>query len=153
MPPKTRKAVVARTIFVCKAKNLNFFVVVMSAITAKPRPPRIMSEVRAVSYTHLDVYKRQVGVQLSRLCANPILEYGMKALKDNENHVLSKEFEQVVLAIVVSTGLVSNFVESDYNGHIAHAFYCTITMLPQIEEKHLQMCIRDRNNHCGRWYQ
>ncbi|WP_177503713.1 iron-containing alcohol dehydrogenase family protein [Anaerosinus sp.] len=78
-----------------------------------------------------------VGVQLSRLCANPILEYGMKALKDNENHVLSKEFEQVVLAIVVSTGLVSNFVESDYNGHIAHAFYCTITMLPQIEEKHL----------------
>lgn len=88
---------------------------------------------RGVELEHFNA----VGVQLSQLCANPILKYGVKALEDNKNHVISKEFEQVVLAIVVSTGLVSNFVESDYNGHIAHAFYCTITMLPQIEEKHL----------------
>ena len=78
-----------------------------------------------------------LGIEISRLCTEPILNYGTKALQDNKVHAVSWEFEQVVLAIIVTTGLVSNFVEPDLNGHIAHALYSTITMLPQIEEKHL----------------
>lgn len=78
-----------------------------------------------------------IGVTISKMCAEPILQYGTKALADHEKQVVSKEFEEVLLAIVVSTGMVSNFVVQDFNGHIAHALFCTITMLPQIEEKHL----------------
>ena len=82
-------------------------------------------------------HSNAIGVRLSQLCADPIVAYGAKALKDNEEKTVSYELEQVILAIVVSTGMVSNFVSQDYNGHIAHAIFCTITMLPQIEEKHL----------------
>ncbi len=78
-----------------------------------------------------------MGVMISQMCADPIVKYGEKALKDNEKKIVSYELEQVMLAIAVSTGMVSNFVAHDYNAHIAHALFCTITMLPQIEEKHL----------------
>jgi len=82
-------------------------------------------------------HSNAIGVQISKMCADPIIEYGAKALQDNENKVVSYELEQVILSIIVSTGMVSNFVEQDYNGHIAHALYCTIIALPQIEAKHL----------------
>ncbi|WP_110954169.1 iron-containing alcohol dehydrogenase family protein [Anaerosinus massiliensis] len=82
-------------------------------------------------------HSNAIGVVLSQMCADPIVKYGEKALKDNEAKHVSYELEQVMLAIVVSTGMVSNFVVQDYNGHIAHALFAAITMLPQIEEKHL----------------
>jgi glycerol dehydrogenase len=88
---------------------------------------------RGVEMQHSDA----IGVNISRMCAEPILKYGAKALKDNEQGIASREFEETALAIIVSTGMVSNFVVQDFNGHIAHALFCTITMLPQIEEKHL----------------
>lgn len=88
---------------------------------------------RGVDMAHSD----GIGVAISSMCAEPILKYGMKALSDNEQGIVSREFEETALAIIVSTGMVSNFVVQDFNGHIAHALFCTITMLPQIEEKHL----------------
>jgi len=78
-----------------------------------------------------------LGVVISTMCAAPILQYGAQALLDNEKKVTSAEFEEVMLAIVVSTGMVSNFVQQDFNGHIAHALFCELTTLPQIEAKHL----------------
>lgn len=88
---------------------------------------------RDVRLRHSDA----IGVTISRMCADPIIEYGAKALADNGRKIASREFEEVVLAIIVSTGMTSNFVSQDYNGHIAHAIFCTITMLPQIEARHL----------------
>jgi glycerol dehydrogenase-like iron-containing ADH family enzyme len=88
---------------------------------------------RNVALDHSDA----MGVQMSKMCADPIIQNGERALQDNEHKIISYELEQVVLAIIVSTGMVSNFVAQDYNGHIAHALYCTIIALPQIEAKHL----------------
>lgn len=81
-------------------------------------------------------HSNALGVTISKMCADPIVKYGARALADNERGAASAAFEEVALAIIVSTGMVSNFVEQDFNGHIAHAIFCTITTLPQIEEKH-----------------
>lgn len=92
----------------------------------------------AISARNVELdHSSALGVTISQMCADPILKYGKKALEDNEAKVVSYELEQVMLAILVSTGMVSNIVAHDYNAHIAHALFCTITMLPQIEEKHL----------------
>lgn len=82
-------------------------------------------------------HSNHMGVTISKMCADPVFLYGKQALLDNEKQVVSEEFEAVMLSIVVSTGMVSNFVDHDFNGHIAHALFCTITVLKQIEEKHL----------------
>ena len=88
---------------------------------------------RGVTMRHSDA----IGVTISEMCAEPILRLGRQALEENSAGQAGEAFEEVMLAILVSTGMVSNFVVQDFNGHIAHALFCTITMLPQIEEKHL----------------
>ena len=49
--------------------------------------------------------------------------------------------EQVVLAIVVTTGIASIFLTKDftpdYNSGLAHAIFYALTSYPVIEEKHL----------------
>lgn len=49
--------------------------------------------------------------------------------------------EQVVLAIVVTTGIASIFLTKDYtpdyNSGLAHAIFYAMTVYPVIEEKHL----------------
>lgn len=51
------------------------------------------------------------------------------------------EVEQVVLAIVVTTGIASIFLTKDftpdYNSGLAHAVFYALTSYPVIEEKHL----------------
>ena len=39
------------------------------------------------------------------MCRNPLLEYGAKALEDHKKGLCTYDVEQVVLAIVVTTGL------------------------------------------------
>ena len=82
-----------------------------------------------------------LGVNISQMCVEPILTYGEKALQDNKKAVASAEFEQVVLAIVVSTGLASNLLTKEhtvhYNSGLAHAVFYSLTAFPQIEERHL----------------
>jgi glycerol dehydrogenase-like iron-containing ADH family enzyme len=57
-------------------------------------------------------------------------------LTSAKNHQVSEALEQVVLTIIVSTGLVSVLVINDYNSCLAHSIYYGCTMLPQ-GEKHL----------------
>lgn len=68
-----------------------------------------------------------MGVQLSKVCTKPLLDYGEKALEDIKNKVSSKEFEEVVLDIIISTGIVSNMAthipEFYYNSSLAHCVY------------------------------
>ena len=72
---------------------------------------------------------------------DPILECGEKALKDNGKGEASFELEQVVLAIVVTTGIASILLTAehtvDYNSGLAHAIFYALTAYPQIEQKHL----------------
>jgi len=81
------------------------------------------------------------GIQMSKMCVDPILMYGEKALKDNENKICSYELEQVVLAIAITTGMVSIFITRehtpDYNSGLAHAIFYALTSFPHIEKDHL----------------
>lgn len=83
----------------------------------------------------------RLGVTTSQLCAYPILEYGEKALEDFKNGVPSFELEQVVLAVVVTTGIASILLTTghiiDYNTGLAHAVFYALTSYPHIEERHL----------------
>lgn len=77
-----------------------------------------------------------LGVQISKNCSDTLLQYGLEALNSAKNHQVTNALEQVVLTIIVSTGLVSVLVINDYNSCLAHSIYYGCTMLPQ-GEKHL----------------
>lgn len=89
---------------------------------------------------HLNHYVG-LGVTISHMCLNPILEYGEKAMEDNRAGRVSEELAQTVLAIVVSTALTSILVTQDriidYNTGLAHAIFYALTSFPQIEAGHL----------------
>lgn len=82
-----------------------------------------------------------VGAAVSVMCRNPLLEYGKKAFEDHQKGLCTYEVEQVILAIVVTTGIASIFLTKDftpdYNSGLAHAIFYALTAYPVIEEKHL----------------
>lgn len=82
-----------------------------------------------------------MGVAVSVMCLTPLLEYGEKAYADHKQGLCTYEVEQVILAIVVSTGIASIFLTKDftpdYNSGLAHAIFYALTSYPVIEEKHL----------------
>ena len=82
-----------------------------------------------------------LGVAVSHMCRDPLLQYGAKALEDHKKGLCTYEVEQVVLAIVVTTGIASIFLTKDftpdYNSGLAHAIFYALTSYPVIEEKHL----------------
>ena len=78
-----------------------------------------------------------LGVEISKMCVEPILQYGEKALEDCIKQKASFEIEQVVLNNIVSTGLVSMLVEEKYNGALAHSLFYGLGLLPHIEKNHL----------------
>ena len=81
-----------------------------------------------------------MGVQISRICTTPLVEYGQKALEDLKQKKVSYDLEQVALDIIISTGLVSNMVSSApdyyYNSSLAHCVYYGSTVT-EGGEKHL----------------
>jgi len=82
-----------------------------------------------------------MGVQLSRMCVDPILAYGKEALDANKKGIVNRALQEVVLAIVVSTGICSIFLTTeqiiDYNTGLAHGIFYALTSYPHIEEYHL----------------
>ena len=87
------------------------------------------------------VHYHELGVTTSELCLSPILKYGKKAMADFENGTASFEVEQVILAVVVTTGIASILLTAehiiDYNTGLAHAVFYALTSFPHIEERHL----------------
>lgn len=83
----------------------------------------------------------EVGVGFSKMCLTPMLEYGRQALEDNKKGVATEALEQVALAIVVTTAIVSIFLTRDftpdYNSGLAHACFYALTAYPVIEKEHL----------------
>ncbi len=73
-----------------------------------------------------------MGVQLSKICTEPLLKYGKDALKSCKDKKSSEALEQVVLDIIISTGLVSNMVTKTpdyyYNSSLAHIVYYGATV-------------------------
>lgn len=82
-----------------------------------------------------------LGVAVSRMCRDPLIEYGAQALGDHKKGKCTYEVEQVVLAIIVTTGIASIFLTKDYtpdyNSGLAHAIFYAMTSYPAIEERHL----------------
>lgn len=79
------------------------------------------------------------GVCLGRVCTEPLVKYGKKALDDCRNNRTSYELQEVILSIIISTGMVSNFTTNKddlfyYNSSLAHAFYNGSTVVPATEK-------------------
>ena len=69
-----------------------------------------------------------LGQQISCVCTAPILDNGKKALEDFRAHRNSFELIQVILDIIISTGLASNLTTTEdnayyYNSMLAHCVY------------------------------
>lgn len=68
-----------------------------------------------------------MGVQLSRVCTKPLLDYGEEALASLKAHRVSDALMQVTLDIIISTGIVSNMTthmpDYYYNSSLAHCVY------------------------------
>ena len=77
----------------------------------------------------------QMGVTASKMCYEPIMRYGKEAMESNNEGKVSYAYEQVVLAIIVSTGIASIFLTAehiiDYNTGLAHAIFYSLTSYPQ----------------------
>lgn len=90
--------------------------------------------------SHLEHFTA-LGAALSRMCLDPLTEYGPQAYEDNKKGDATYALEQAALAIVVTTGIVSIFLTRDftpdYNSGLAHAIFYALTRYPVIEKKHL----------------
>lgn len=82
---------------------------------------------------HIPAHSDAMGITLSSMCAAPILRWGEKALADCKAHTVTEELTEVILGIIISTGIVSNFVQVDYTTGLAHAVYNGFTILPSTE--------------------
>lgn len=83
----------------------------------------------------------ELGAVTARMCVDPILRWGAQALADNQAGRATDALEQVVLAIVVTTGIASILLTAehtiDYNTGLAHAIFYALTSYPHIEKNHL----------------
>ena len=78
-----------------------------------------------------------LGREISNMCYTPLLEYGVQALSDCRAGRATHALKQAVLAVVVSTGLVSLLVLDQYNCAIAHSVDYGLILLPGFEKKFL----------------
>lgn len=78
-------------------------------------------------------HSTSMGVQISNLCAKPLVKYGVQALEECRNHTPGKALEEVILGIIISTGFVSNLVGIDLNTGLAHACYNGFTVCKSTE--------------------
>lgn len=82
-------------------------------------------------------HSNNIGVTVSKLCQEPLVKYGKKALEDCKINKSSKELEETILAIIITTGIVSNYVINDYNSSLAHALCYGFSTIHHIESHHL----------------
>lgn len=78
-----------------------------------------------------------MGRSISPMCVEPLIQFGKKALEDNQKKATSYELEQILLNNIISTGMVSMLVGDENNGAVAHGLFYGLTLLEQIEKHHL----------------
>lgn len=95
---------------------------------------------RAKKLSHLPL----LGLGIAKTCTAPLLKHAHKALEDCRHNQVSAELEEVVLDIVMLTGIVSNcavHISSQipkqeqyyYNSSLAHCVYYGCSRIPACE--------------------
>ncbi|MDF0532836.1 iron-containing alcohol dehydrogenase family protein [Shewanella yunxiaonensis] len=95
---------------------------------------------REKNLSHLSL----LGLGIAKTCTSPLLQHGEKALDDCRNNRVSAELEEVVLDIIMLTGIVSNctvhisdqIAPADqyyYNSSLAHCVYYGSSLIPACE--------------------
>ncbi len=79
-------------------------------------------------------YPSRWAKESSVLCREMILKYGEAGLYSKK---IDEGFKKVVLTIIVNTGMVSNLVNEELNGAIAHSVCYGLGNVPTIEKNHL----------------
>ncbi len=79
------------------------------------------------------LHKDGIALALSKMCSEPLYEYAEQAVADNRSHTRSTAFEETVLAVVVTSAMVSNYASPEYNGHMANALFSELAALPESE--------------------
>lgn len=100
---------------------------------ALSKQPEVLLATRGKDLSHTPL----MGAQLSRACGEPLFTYGAQALQDCEAGTVSVALEQVVLDIIITTGIVSNMTsckEYYYNSSIAHCLYNSISFAGKVGE-------------------
>jgi len=82
-------------------------------------------------------YSSELGLTISSMCSEPLMRYAKKAVNDCKNNEISDELTQVILSIIISTGMVSMLINPDFNGAMAHALFYGLTNIQGFEEKFL----------------
>ena len=82
-------------------------------------------------------FNQDLGVAIGEMCYKPLVKFGTKAIEDCKNDTISTELEKIILTNIITTGIVSCHVGVTINSNIAHAICYGLTVLPQIEERHL----------------
>lgn len=82
-------------------------------------------------------YSSQLGITISNMCNEPLFKYAYDAVEACKRNVVNDAVEQVVLDIVITTGMVSMLINPDFNGAMAHALFYGLTVIPGFEEKFL----------------
>ena len=107
----------------------------MGDTLAKFYESRMSSEVEILEHYH------ELGCTVSRMCVDPVLRWGEAAMKQNRDGNAGYELEQVILSVIVTTGIASILLTNehiiDYNTGLAHAVFYALTVYPQIEKYHL----------------
>lgn len=88
------------------------------------------------SRNDIPAHSDAMGIALSTMCAEPIVRWGRQAMDDCRAHRITPELTEIIEAIIISTGFVSNFVQVDYTTGMAHAMYNGFTILPSTEKNH-----------------
>lgn len=78
-----------------------------------------------------------VAREISNMCVTPMFPHAKKALTLCKENKTGFALDQVILSIIVTTGLVSMLIEEKYNGALAHSIFYALTLLPHIEENYL----------------
>ena len=82
-------------------------------------------------------YSSQLGLTISNMCNEPLFKYAYEAVEACKNNIVNDAVEQVVLDIVITTGMVSMLINPDFNGAMAHALFYGLTVIPGFEEEFL----------------
>lgn len=94
-------------------------------------------ELEATTKNKILNHSVNMGKNLSIMCVNPLIEYGARAIEDNNKGLTSLQLEESILNIIITTGIVSMVVGEENNGACAHGLFNALTSLEHIEKNHL----------------